>query len=109
MHPDFTLTYGLRYESPGNFIDNLKVYNDRVVKFYNDERYRLTPAPGRDMNNWSPRVGFNYRLGKGPGALGWLTGDRKLVLRGGYSRTYDLVFNNIALNVSQRLPVCAGD
>ena len=104
MHPDFTLTYGLRYESPGNFIDNLKVYNDRVVKFYNDERYRLTPAPGRDMNNWSPRVGFNYRIGKGPGALGWLTGDRKLVLRGGYSRTYDLVFNNIALNVASAFP-----
>jgi hypothetical protein len=104
MHPDFTLTYGLRYESPGNFIDNLKFYNDRVVQFYNDERYRLTPAPGRDMNNWSPRVGFNYRLGKGPGALGWLTGDRKLVLRGGYSRTYDLVFNNIALNVASSFP-----
>lgn len=104
MHPDFTLTYGLRYESPGNFVDNLKFYNDRVVRLYNDERYRLTPAPGRDMNNWSPRVGLNYRMGKGPGPLGWLTGDRKLVLRGGYSRTYDLVFNNIALNVGSAFP-----
>ena len=104
MHPDFTLTYGLRYESPGNFIDNLKFYNDRVVNFYNDERYRLTPAPGRDMNNWSPRLGFNYRIGHGPGFLGWLTGDRKLVLRGGYSRTYDTAFNNIALNVASAFP-----
>ena len=44
------------------------------------------------MNNWAPRVGFNYRL------------TQKTVLRGGYSRTYDLIFNNIFLNIYSAFP-----
>src|SRR5207244_3671178 len=33
-----------------------------------------------------------------------LTGSGKLVLRGGYSRTYDLAFNNIFLNMFSAFP-----
>jgi hypothetical protein len=102
---NLTLTYGLRYETPGNPIANLAFYNERTVQAFNgDNRFRLSPVPGRDKNNWSPRFGFNYRFGEGPDALKWLTGGGKLVLRGGYSRTYDLIFNNIALNVGSAFP-----
>jgi hypothetical protein len=56
------------------------------------------------MNNWAPRFGFNYRFGNAPGMLHWLTGDGKMVIRGGYARSYDLIFNNITLNVFSAFP-----
>ncbi len=105
VRSNFTLTYGLRYESPGNPIQNLADANAAIMAANNgDPRYRLEPVPPRDSNNWSPRFGFNYRFGKGPGALNWLTGDGKLVMRGGYARTYDVAFINIALNVGTAFP-----
>jgi len=106
VKPNFTLTYGIRYESPGNSIEPLRQLNERVLAANgNDPRYRLYPVPARDTNNWAPRVGFNYRFGTAPGILNWLTGEGKLVMRGGYSRTYDVAFNNIALNVFSSFPL----
>jgi hypothetical protein len=106
IKPNFTLSYGIRYESPGNPIQSLADVNERIVAANNnDPRYRLFHVPNRDKNNWAPRVGFNYRVGSAPGALNWLTGAGKLVLRGGYSRTYDVAFNNIALNVGSSFPL----
>jgi outer membrane receptor protein involved in Fe transport len=88
-----TLSYGIRYESPGNPIANLQAANDLIVAANNnDPRYKLSPVPARDNNNWSPRFGFNVRLPK------------DLILRGGYSRTYDFAFINIALNVGTAFP-----
>lgn len=105
VRPNLTLTYGVRYESPGNPFANLAFYNQRVVAAAGgDERYRMVPVPPRDTNNWAPRFGFNYRFGTAPGILNLLTGDGRLVLRGGYSRTYDLIFNNIALNIGSAFP-----
>jgi hypothetical protein len=103
--PSLTLSYGIRYESPGNPLANLADVSQVVVNtFGGDQRYAYTPVPNRDTNNWAPRFGFNYRFGQAPGILGWLTGDNQLVLRGGYSRTYDVAFNNIALNVGTAFP-----
>lgn len=105
IKPNLTLTYGIRYESPGNSLQNLADANQNIVAaFKGDERYRYTPVPDRDTNNWAPRFGINYRFGHGPGMLGLLTGEGKLVLRAGYSRTYDVAFNNIALNVGTAFP-----
>ncbi len=105
VKPNFTLTYGVRYESPGNPFAWLQGENDRVVAANNNNPgYRADRFPGRDVNNWAPRLGFNYRFGKMGGPLGMLMGDGKTVLRGGYSRTYDLIFNNIALNVYSAWP-----
>jgi len=105
VNKKLTLSYGLRYESPGNALNYLKALNDTVVARYNnDPAFRMDAPPPRDTNNWAPRIGFNYRLGKGPGPLGWITGDGKAVLRGGYSRTYDLIFNNMALNIFSSFP-----
>ncbi len=105
VKPNFTITYGIRYESPGNAFDTLVKLNNAVLsKNNNDPRYAFTPVPKRDINNWAPRFGFNYRLGAGAGALRHITGEGGLVLRGGYSRTYDLIFNNMALNVFSSFP-----
>lgn len=100
-----TLSYGIRYESPGNALAYLKELNDGIVKRYNNDPGFVMdkPAP-RDTNNWAPRFGFNYRMGKAPGPLSYLFGDNKSVLRGGYSRTYDLIFNNMALNIFSAFP-----
>jgi hypothetical protein len=93
INPKFTITYGIRYETPGNPADFLVGVNDKVVAANNnDARFKFTPVPSRDLNNWAPRFGFNYRL----------TG--KTILRGGYSRTYDLIFNNIYLNIYSAFP-----
>jgi hypothetical protein len=106
IKPNLTITYGVRFESPGDPIANLARLNERIVAANNnDERYRLFYIPKRDNNNWAPRFGFNYRFGQGPGFLGWLTGEERLVMRGGYSRTYDVAFNNIALNVASSFPL----
>lgn len=106
IRPNLTLTYGIRYESPGNPIQNLADVNQRIVTANNnDPRYQLFHVPARDNNNWAPRLGFNYRFGQAPGMLGLLTGDGKLVLRGGYSRTYEVAFNNIALNIASSFPM----
>ncbi|MEK7409440.1 MAG: TonB-dependent receptor [Acidobacteriota bacterium] len=105
IRPRFTITYGVRYESPGNPIENLRQLNERILsRVGGNPGYALTPMPKRDNNNWAPRFGFNYRLPKAPAALGWLTGNEQLVLRGGYSRTYDFAFINIALNIFSAFP-----
>jgi hypothetical protein len=105
IRPSFTITYGIRYESPGNPIDNLRAKNEIIVAANGgNPGYRLEPVPKRDNNNWAPRFGFNYRFPRWPGPLGALSGDGKLVLRGGYSRTYDFAFINIALNIFSAFP-----
>ncbi|MFN0166860.1 MAG: carboxypeptidase regulatory-like domain-containing protein [Bryobacteraceae bacterium] len=105
IRPTFTITYGIRYESPGNPFDSLARINRNVLAANdNNPAYAYSPIPSRDNNNWAPRFGFNYRFGKAPGLLGFLTGESKLVLRGGYSRTYDVQFLNIPLNVNSSFP-----
>lgn len=106
IKPNFTFSYGIRYETPGNPIDNLASLSNRIFQANgSNPSYRLFHVPQRDKNNWAPRLGFNYRFGQAPGILGKLTGDGKLVLRGGYSRTYEVAFNNIALNIASSFPL----
>jgi len=105
----FTLNYGLRYEVPGNTFNDLVPVNNRIVQTAGgDERYRFGPVPKRDINNFQPRVGFNWNPRTGTGnPLGLLTGGDKFVLRGGYSRTYDYAFLNINLNIFSAFPFVA--
>jgi Carboxypeptidase regulatory-like domain/TonB-dependent Receptor Plug Domain len=102
----FTLNYGLRYELPGNSVKSLVGVNDRIVATAGgDERFRFTPVPQRDTNNFEPRVGFNWNPHTATGSrMGWLTGGDKFVLRGGYSRTHDYGFININLNIASAFP-----
>jgi hypothetical protein len=106
---NFTLTYGLRYETPGNSIDSLVPISDKIVAANGgNQGYAFTPVPKRDMNNFQPRLGFNWnpRTSDG-GIIGRLTGGDKLVVRGGYSRTNDYGFININLNIASAFPFVA--
>lgn len=109
MTPNFTLTLGLRYENPGQPIQDLVDFNKPVVAAAGgDPRFIVAPIPGRDSNNFQPRIGFNWNLHTtSDGPIGWLTGGDRLVLRGGYTRTHDYAFTNIALNIWSSFPFVA--
>ncbi|HEV2884819.1 MAG TPA: TonB-dependent receptor, partial [Pyrinomonadaceae bacterium] len=106
---NFTLTLGLRYESPGQPIGDLVSVNDAIVATAGgDARFRFTPVPKRDNNNFQPRVGFNWNPRTGTdGLIGMLTGGDKLVIRGGYAVTHDYAFTNIASNIASAFPFVA--
>jgi len=107
--PNFSLSFGLRYETPGNSIDSLVPISDKIVAANNNnQNFAFTPVPKRDMNNFQPRFGFNWNpRTSGAGVLGRLTGGDKLVVRGGYSRTNDYGFININLNIASAFPFVA--
>lgn len=109
VRPNFKLTLGLRYENFGQPIGDLVDFNQPVVAAAGgDPRYVVGPIPGRDNNNFQPRFGFNYNFRtREDGPLGWITGGDKLVLRGGYARTNDYIFTNIALNIWSSFPFVA--
>jgi hypothetical protein len=106
---NFTLTLGLRYENAGQPIGDLVDYNQPVLAAANnDPRFVLRPIPGRDNNNFQPRLGFNWNpQTRSSGLIGWLTGGDKLVLRGGYTRTHDYAYTNILLNIWSSFPFVA--
>jgi hypothetical protein len=107
--PSLTLNLGLRYELPGNNIQSLIELNESILQANgNDPVYRLNPVPSTDKNNFQPRVNFNWSPQTSPdGAIGLLTGGDKFVLRGGYARTHDYAFLNIALNIVSSFPYVA--
>ncbi len=109
VRPNFALTLGLRWELPGQPIQDLAHFNAPVLAAANgDPRFRVTPIPSRDKKNIEPRIGFNWNLHtRSDGFIGLLTGGDRLVLRGGYSRTHDYTFTNIALNIWSSFPFVA--
>jgi len=109
IKPNFTLTLGLRYENAGQPIQDLVEFNDPVLAASgNDPRFRVNPIPGRDSNNFEPRLGFNWNpRTSNNGIMGFLAGGDKLVIRGGYTRTHDYAYTNIALNIWSSFPFVA--
>lgn len=109
IKPNFSLTLGMRYENAGQPIQDLVEFNDPVFAASgNDPRFRVRPIPGRDTNNWQPRLGFNWNpRTSNDGIMGWITGGDKLVIRGGYTRTHDYAYTNIALNIWSSFPFVA--
>ena len=108
VRPNLTLSLGLRYELPGNTLQSLIELNERIVQSTGDARYELSPVPKRDTNNFQPRLGFNWNpRTSSDGLLGFLTGGDKFVVRGGYARTHDYAFLNLALNVASSFPYVA--
>ena len=106
--PSFTLSYGLRYELPGNTFDDLVPINDKIVAAAGgDARYRFTPVPKTDKNNIQPRIGFSWSPRGKDGWMGRVMGGDRFVLRGGYARTNDAAFLNINLNVASAFPFIA--
>jgi hypothetical protein len=109
VHPTLSLSLGLRYETPGNAIASLYPVNDNIVQANGGNSvFLLNPKPQRDLNNFQPRVGFSWNpRTRDTGLLGRLTGGNKLVVRGGYARTNDYQFINLALNVASSFPYLA--
>jgi carboxypeptidase family protein len=109
IRPNFALTYGLRYERPGEATLSLLPANERIVGIAGgDPRFAWEPVPKIDKNNFQPRLGFNWNPRTDPeGILGFVTGGDKLVFRGGYAVTHDYTFINIALNVASSFPFVA--
>ena len=107
--PSLTLNFGLRYELPGNNIQSLIDLNEGILAANgNDPVYRLNPVPKTDRNNFQPRLSFNWSPQTSEsGMVGKLTGGDKFVLRGGYARTHDYAFLNIALNIVSSFPYVA--
>ena len=109
IKPNFTLTLGLRYENAGQPIQDLVEFNNPVLAASgNDPRFRVNPIPGRDTNNYEPRLGFNWNPHtSNNGIMGFLASGDKLVIRGGYTRTHDYAYTNIALNIWSSFPFVA--
>lgn len=109
IRPNFSLTYGLRYERPGEATLSLLPANERIVGLAGgDPRFAMQPVPKIDKNNFQPRFGFNWNPRTDTdGILGFITGGDKLVFRGGYAVTNDYTFINIALNVASSFPYVA--
>ncbi|HEY1307009.1 MAG TPA: carboxypeptidase-like regulatory domain-containing protein [Vicinamibacterales bacterium] len=104
-----SLNLGLRYELPGNNIASLIDLNQEILQANNNNQvYALNPVPGTDKNNFEPRLGFAWSPTTGrSGMLGWITGGDRFVVRGGYARTHDFAFLNIALNIVSSFPYVA--
>lgn len=109
VKPNLTLTLGLRYENAGQPIQDLVDFNNPVLAAANnDPRFKVNPIPGRDSNNFEPRLGFNWNpRTSNHGFMGFLAGGDKLVVRGGYTRTHDYAYTNIALNIWSSFPFVA--
>jgi outer membrane receptor protein involved in Fe transport len=78
-----TLNLGLRYEiQSGPYTNRFDTVSLRALEAVGAPTERKL-----DKNNWGPRVGFAYDV----------SGDSKYVVRGGYGRYYDEIFQNITL------------
>ena len=96
IRPNLTLSYGVRYEYPGDSFQYLRELNQRILAANNNDPAYRFDAPKKDTNNWMPRVGFNWNpQTSDKGLMGLLTGGNRLVLRAGYARTYDAGFVNL--------------
>ena len=51
-----------------------------------------------DKNNWAPRISAAWTPRGQSGFLKWLTGESKMVVRGGYSKVFDRIGQGIAQN-----------
>jgi hypothetical protein len=106
---NLTLNLGVRYEVPGNNVQSLIDLNQTIVSTNaNNPVFALSAVPKTDTNNFEPRLGFNWQpTTRTEGWLGRLTGGDRFVLRGGYARTHDYAFLNLALNIASSFPYVA--
>lgn len=105
---DLTMTMGLRWEFFGTPINS--VTTPAFTGLFNvDPVTRTGPfsQPNKvkaDYDNFSPSVGFAWSPSFEDGVLGFVFGNKRSVIRGGYSIGYDSFFNNIASNAAASSP-----
>jgi hypothetical protein len=99
MKPNFTLTYGLRYEfqpNPENYL-SYPGYNLSAGAFTDmTQPVRVN----EDTNNWGPRLGIAYT----PRFAKRLLGEDKTVLRAGFGIFYDSFYTNMLDNTQASAP-----
>lgn len=103
-----TLTMGVRYEDFGTPFNSLRtpaftgLFNvDPVTR---QGPYSQANKVAADKNNFAPSVGFAYSPTFESGVLGFIFGEKRSVIRGGYNIGYDSFFNNIASNAIASSP-----
>lgn len=102
--PNFTLTYGLRYEFQGTPLNVLPypAVLPGAGAALTPETQRVTQQP--DKNNFGPRAGFAYT----PRFWQRRLGQDKTVIRGGFGTFYDVLFANIGDNSAASVPNTLG-
>jgi hypothetical protein len=108
LTPNLTLNLGLTwsyYGQPANLFNQETTSRESNpdTAFWNPDlplSVRTFPRIPSTKNAFGPGVGFAYS----PQWGGWLTGNGKTVIRGGYRLTYDPPFYNIYLNISSAAP-----
>ncbi|HEV3036770.1 MAG TPA: TonB-dependent receptor [Candidatus Angelobacter sp.] len=103
-----TLNLGLTYSyfgQPANLFNDIttKRESNPATGFWNPALplgVRTYPKTDTYTTAFGPSIGFAYS----PQWGGWLTGNGKTVLRGGYRLAYDPAFYNIYLNISTSTP-----
>jgi outer membrane receptor protein involved in Fe transport len=107
--PNLTLNLGLTwsyYGQPANLFNEITTQRESNpnTAFWNTSlplSVRTFPSIPSVKNSFGPGVGFAYT----PSWGGWLTGNGKTVIRGGYRLTYDPPFYNIYLNIASAAPM----
>jgi hypothetical protein len=105
---NFTLNLGLTwsyYGQPANLFyeSDLKRESNPDTAFFDPALpldVRIFPHLDSPKSSFGPSIGFAYQ----PNWGGWLTGNGKMVMRGGYRLAYDPPFYNIYLNISSSAP-----
>ncbi|MET0645016.1 MAG: carboxypeptidase regulatory-like domain-containing protein [Pyrinomonadaceae bacterium] len=89
LRPNLTVNLGLRYETANNPFGFFGATDPQVLG-------ARVPGPvKRDNDNFAPAVGFVYSPQAKGGVGGFLFGDGLSSIRGGFRRTFDLLFYNI--------------
>jgi hypothetical protein len=107
VRSNLTLNLGLTYTyfgQPANLFNQLDTKNETgSAPFFNPAlplSVRVFPRLPAPKDQWGPGAGFAYT----PNWGGWLTGNGKTVLRGGYRIAYDPPYYNIYLNIATSAP-----
>ena len=100
--PRLTLTLGLRYEDFGQPANN--AFQFPAFAGFDPAQFLVPNEVETDKNNFGPIVGFAYSPHVSGGPFGWLFGEGKSVIRGGYQVSYDTWFNNLLSNIAADSP-----
>jgi outer membrane receptor protein involved in Fe transport len=101
----FTLNLGLRYEYFGQPANRFKI---PAFTNYDPVNFAQPNKVNPDKNNFGPVVGFAWAPHYSSGLLGKLSGNGKLVWRGGFQISYDTWFNNLLSNIAGSSPNTLG-